>query len=49
MSSKHLDRDVQEFAGDHNSRHADILRQMGVVVEDKHITYAALTEPNSLS
>ena len=32
MSPKHLDRDVQEFAGRHNLRNADTLTQMSRVV-----------------
>ena len=52
MSPKHLQRYVDEFAGRHNIRDADTIKQMGLVVEGmsgKRLTYQALMADNGLS
>ena len=52
ISTKHLDRYVQEFAGRHNARDADTINQMAVVVAGmtgKRLRYHELTADNGLS
>ena len=51
ISPKHLNRYVQEFAGKHNSRNADTLNQMGLLVAGligKRVTYLDLIADNGL-
>ena len=52
MSAKHLDRYVQQFAGKHNARDADTIRQMQDVVAGmvgKRLMYRDLTASNGLA
>ena len=52
LSPKHLDRYVQEFAGRHNMRELDTIRQMGMVAENmdsKRLRYRQLIADNGLS
>ena len=52
ISPKHLDRYVQQFAGKHNAREADTIRQMRDVVAGmvgKRLMYRDLIADNGLS
>ena len=51
LSSKHLDRYVQEFAGRHNLRALDTINQIEGIrrgMEGKRFTYKALIKDNNL-
>lgn len=51
MSSKHLERYVEEFAGRHNIRYEDTLTQVGFVVGGmigRLWKYSDLIEPTAL-
>ena len=51
ISSKHLDRYVQEFAGRHNLREQDTIDQLRSLrsgMEGKRLTYKALIKDNGL-
>ena len=52
MSAKHLDRYVQQFAGKHNAREDDTIRQMQDVVAGmvgKRLMYRDLIADNGLA
>ena len=52
LSPKHLDRYVQEFAGRHNIREQDTVKQLATIsagMNGKRLTYKRLIAPNGLA